>query len=343
MIHPIPSGTRDVLPDETREVRAITDVLRGVFERHGYGEVYTPALEYESVLARADMAEARPAYRVFDETGAVLALRSDMTVPIARVVATRYASAEPPLRFCYFAHCYRGVRPQRGQPRELLQAGIELVGAPAPQGTAEALTVLCHALDATGLKDYRIGLGDASLFPALMASLQVHEPVRQGLLEALVLRDFVGLQELLAESGLTGEAAELLLEVPQRRGGPELLADAPAPADGAVKGLRNVLELLDPAVAERIIFDLGLVRNIGYYTGAVFDVYDPALGAPIGGGGRYDELLGRFGRKLPAVGFALGVDRLHIALAGEERGTGALALAGRSSAAALAEQVEPPR
>jgi ATP phosphoribosyltransferase regulatory subunit len=327
MIHPIPSGTRDVLPDETREVRAITDVLRGVFERHDYGEVYTPALEYESVLARADMAEASPAYRVYDETGAVLVLRSDMTVPIARVVATRYASSEPPLRFCYFAHCYRGVRPQRGQPRELLQAGIELIGAPAPQGTAEALTVLCHALDATGLKDYRIGLGDASLFPALMASLQVPQEARAGLLEVLVLRDFVGLQELLADSGVAGEAAELLLEVPQRRGGHELLSDAPAPAAEAVKGLRDVHELLEPAVAERVIFDLGLVRNIGYYTGAVFDVYDPALGAPIGGGGRYDELLGRFGRKLPAVGFALGVDRLHIALAGEERGTGALALA----------------
>jgi len=98
MIHPIPSGTRDVLPDETREVRAITDILRGVFERHGYGEVYTPALEYESVLARADMAEARPAYRVFDETGAVLVLRSDMTVPIARLVGSRYQAAEPPLR-----------------------------------------------------------------------------------------------------------------------------------------------------------------------------------------------------------------------------------------------------
>jgi ATP phosphoribosyltransferase regulatory subunit len=324
MIHPIPSGTRDVLPDETREVRAITDILRGVFERHGYGEVYTPALEYESVLARADMAEARPAYRVFDESGAVLALRSDMTVPIARVVATRYTTSEPPLRFCYFAHCYRGVRPQRGQPRELLQAGIELIGAPAPEGTAEALTVLCHALDATGLKDYRVGLGDASLFPALMASLDVSEALRPALLEALVLRDFVGLQETLAESGLSGEAAELLSQVPQRRGGPEMLADTPGQADEAITGLRRVHELLEPDVAERVIFDLGLVRNIGYYTGAVFDVYDPALGAPIGGGGRYDELLGRFGARLPAVGFALGVDRLHIALAGEERGTGAL-------------------
>src|SRR5580700_316586 len=191
MIHPIPSGTRDVLPDETREVRAITDILRGVFELHGYGEVYTPALEYETVLARADMAEAKPAYRVFDESGQVLVLRSDMTVPIARVVATRYASSEPPLRFCYFAHCYRGVRPQRGQPRELLQAGIELIGSPAPEGTAEVLSVLCGSLDTVGLEGYRIGLGDASLYPALMATLDVPEDGRALLLEALARRDFV--------------------------------------------------------------------------------------------------------------------------------------------------------
>jgi len=328
MIHPIPSGTRDVLPDETREARAITDALRRVFERHGYGEIYTPALEYESVLARADMADVKPAYRVFDESGEILVLRSDMTVPIARVVASRYANSEPPLRFCYFAHCYRGVAPSRGQPRELLQAGIELIGSPAPHGTAEALTVLCHALDATGLKDYRIGLGDASLYPALMASLEVSEADREGLLSALVMRDFVGLAERLQDTGVVGEAAELLLEVPQRRGGPEVLSDTPAPAEEAVAGLRLVHELLEPGVADRVIFDLGLVRNIGYYTGAVFDVYDPALGAPLGGGGRYDELLGRFGRRLPAVGFALGIDRLHLALAGEERGTGAL-LAGR--------------
>jgi ATP phosphoribosyltransferase regulatory subunit len=247
-----------------------------------------------------------------------------MTVPIARVVATRYGSTEPPMRFCYFAHCYRGVRPQRGQPRELLQAGIELVGSGAPEGTAEALTVLCHALDAVGLKDYRVGVGDASLFPALMASLDVPEAARPALLEQLVLRDFVGLEQGLADAGISGEASELLLDVPQRRGGPSVLADMPAEAHDAATGMRDVLDLLEPAVAERVIFDLGLIRNIGYYTGAVFDVYDPALGAPIGGGGRYDELLGRFGRALPAVGFALGIDLLHLALAGEERGTGAL-------------------
>jgi ATP phosphoribosyltransferase regulatory subunit len=324
MIHPIPSGTRDVLPDETREVRAITDALRGVFERHGYGEVYTPALEYESVLARADMAEAQPAYRVFDESGAALVLRSDMTVPIARVVATRYPTSEPPLRFCYLAHCYRGVRPQRGQPRELLQAGIELIGASAPQGTAEALGVLCAALDTVGLEGYRIGLGDASLYPTLMAALRVPEDARPRLLRALVNRDFVGLEQELAELGLGERERELLLEVPQCRGGAEVLEASTGAVADAAANMRQVYELLDGEVAERVIFDFGLVRSIGYYTGAVFEVYDPALGAPLGGGGRYDELLGRFGRSLPAVGFALGIDRLHIALMGEERGTGAL-------------------
>jgi ATP phosphoribosyltransferase regulatory subunit len=313
MIHPIPSGTRDVLPDEMRELRAISGALLGVFEDAGYGELYTPALEYEAVER---MAGGQGVYRMFDETtGEMLALRSDMTVPIARVVGTRYATAEPPLRFCYLAHAYRAVRPQRGQPREFLQAGIELVGSPAPEGTAEALNVLCRALDAVGLRDYRVGVGDASLFPALLAALDVPEEVRARMLRELVERDYVGLEHEAAALGVREE----VLRVAQLRGGPEVLDAPPGPVADACEGLRAVHSLLAPSVAERVIFDLGLLRDLDYYTGAVFEVYDPALGAPIGGGGRYDDLLGRFGRPLPAVGFALGIDRLHIALAGEER------------------------
>jgi len=322
MIHPIPSGTRDVLPDETRELRAITDALRGAFEREGYGEVSTPALEYESVLAHAGIDGMGPVHRVFDETGSTLVLRSDMTLPIARLVATRYPDVTEPLRFCYFAHCYRGTRPQWSQPRELLQAGVELIGSPAPQGTAEALTLLCDALDATGLKDYRVGLGDASLFTTLMDRLEIDPGARAGLLQTLASRDFVELGQRLAATGLPEESVSLLLSLPQRRGGPEVLAAAPGPAADAIAGMRQVSELLHARVAERVIFDLGLVRSIGYYTGAVFEVYDPALGAPIGGGGRYDDLLGHFGASRPAVGFAFDVERLHIALTGEERGTG---------------------
>ena len=165
VIHPIPiAGRATSCPDELRELRAITDGMRAVFDARGYGEVATPALEYEEVLTRGDSAAADPAYRLFDEHGNVLVLRSDMTIPIARVVATRYPSAPVPLRFFYLQHAYRAVRQHRGQPREILQAGIELVGAPGPDGTAEAVSVLCAALDAAGLTAYRVGLGDASLF-----------------------------------------------------------------------------------------------------------------------------------------------------------------------------------
>jgi ATP phosphoribosyltransferase regulatory subunit len=318
MSHPIPSGTRDVLPDENRELRAVADALRGTFEARGYGEVATPALEYDEVLQRGGLGAAAPAYRLFDEHGNVLVLRSDMTVPIARVAATRYANAEPPLRFQYNATSYRAVRPQRGHSREVLQAGIELIGAPAPDGTAEAVAVLCEGLDAVGLRNYRVGLGDASLYPSLLAAAGVPEDARGPLVKELATRDFVGLEREVRALGLDAAEAALLVEAPQRRGGAETLeASHPALAP-AVEGLRRVLELLPAAARGRVILDLGLVRDLDYYTGAVFEVYDPALGAPLGGGGRYDDLLGRFGRPLPAVGFALDVEALHLALAGEE-------------------------
>jgi ATP phosphoribosyltransferase regulatory subunit len=315
-IHPTPSGTRDVLPDEMREMHAVTEAMRDVFEARAYGEVHTPALEYEQVLTRGDPAAADPAYKLFDEQGNVLVLRSDMTIPIARVVSTRYAAAEPPLRFCYVAHAYRSVRPQRGQDREMLQAGIELVGVPGPDGTAEALTVLCEALDAIGLSGYRVGLGDASLYPALLDAHGVAAPARAEILHELQSRDFVGLEREVARLRLGDAATEALLGVPQLRGGPEVL-DA---AGSAAGGLRAVFDALPEAVASRVIFDLGLARSLAYYTGAVYEVYDAALGAPLGGGGRYDDLLGRFGRDLPAAGWALNVERLHIALVGERRG-----------------------
>ena len=306
-IHPIPSGTRDVLPDEMRELRALSATIRGVFEAFGYGELATPAIEYDTPAQRLNGRAG--VYRLFDDHGAVLQLRSDMTLPIARVAATRYAGTPPPLRFSCFAHVYRGVRPHRGQMREELQAGVELIGSPSPEGTVEALTVLTRALEATGLEGFRIGLGDASLYPALLADIGVAPERQAALLDCLVGRDFVELAR--AAEGLDPR----VLAVPQRRGGSEVLADLPG-----AEGLRHVHGALEPDVAARVIFDLGLVRDLDYYTGAVFEVYDASVGTPIGGGGRYDELMGSLGRPLPAVGFALGVDALHGALAAEERG-----------------------
>ena len=307
MSHAIPPGTRDVLPEEMRELRAIADRMLATFEDAGYGEVHTPALEYEDVLRRGDERAAGARYRTFDEQGDVLALRSDMTIPIARVVATRYADVQPPLRFCYFAHAWRAIERGVGEPREFLQGGLELIGAEGPEGDAEVVALTIEALDAVGLRRHRIGIGDGSLYRTLLRELYVPEDRHLPLLECLSRRDLVALEGLVADL----PARELLVELPAVRGGPEVLERA--------EGLRALHErLAERGVADRVIFDLGLVRALGYYTGAVFEVYDPAVGFALGGGGRYDELLGRFGRGLPACGIALDLQRVHLAQAAEE-------------------------
>jgi ATP phosphoribosyltransferase regulatory subunit len=310
--HPIPPGTRDVLPDEMRELRAISSRMRETFEDAGYGEVHTPALEYDEVLRRGEEHAAGARYRTFDEQGEVLALRSDMTIPIARVVGTRYGDASPPFRFCYFAHAWRAVERGVGEPREFLQGGLELIGADGPEGDAEVVALTIAALDAAGLRRHRVGVGDGSLYRTLLHSAGVPEEEHVPMLECLSRRDLVGLEmRISALSGLGQSARDLLVQLPGVRGGPEVLDRA--------EGLRALYELLaERGVADRVIFDLGLVRELGYYTGAVFEVYDPAVGFALGGGGRYDDLLGRFGRPLPACGVALDLQRVHLAQAAEE-------------------------
>ena len=314
MTHPIPAGTRDVLPEEMRELRAIGGSLRAAFEEAGYGEVHTPALEYEEVLLRGDERAAGARYRSFDEQGAVLALRSDMTIPIARVVATRYAGVEPPLRFSYLAHAWRATERGVGEPREFLQAGIELIGVPGADGEAEVVALTVAALDAAGLRRHRVGVGDGQLYRSLLGSFGVPEEAHLPILEALSRRDLVGLEGQVDQLGLEADRRDLLVRLPQLRGGADILGETPG-----LEGLQELHAQLEArGVADRVIYDLGLVRELGYYTGAVFEVYDPAVGFTLGGGGRYDELIGRFGRDLPACGLALDVQRVHLAQAAEE-------------------------
>jgi ATP phosphoribosyltransferase regulatory subunit len=320
MIHPVPPGTRDVLPDEMRELRALNTRLFEVWERAGYGEVWTPTLEYEDVMRRGDDRAAGAGFRTFDDHGQVLNLRADGTIPIARLVANRYEHEDGPIRLCYFAHAYRAVKVRSGQPREFLQAGMELIGVPAPAGDAEVIALTLEALGAAGLGRHRLGLGDGALYGALLEELEVPQPEREDLLETLSRRDLVGVETRVHRLGLSAAARDLLVRLPTLRGGPDVLDRVNGPVARAVDGLRELHELLsERGVADRVIFDLGLVRELGYYTGVVFEVYDPAVGFAIGGGGRYDELLGRFGRPRPACGVGLDVHRVHVAQLEEER------------------------
>ena len=182
-----------------------------------------------------------------------------------------------------------------------------------------ALTIA--ALDEAGLRRHRIGIGDGVLYRALLRALEVpdDEHVRP-LLERLSRRDLAGLElDVRPARPVRRRRASCWCGLPELRGGPEVLERADGPWPRRSRACAALHELLaERGVADRVIFDLGLVRELGYYTGAVFEVYDPAVGFALGGGGRYDELIGRFGRDLPACGVALDVQRVHLAQAAEE-------------------------
>lgn len=317
MIHPIPPGTRDVLPDEMRELRRLQDSLLGVFESFDYGEVRTPTIEYADVVNRGDEGSAGDAYRFFDDRGELLALRTDMTIPIARLVATRFGEVTPPWRLSYVANSYRAVTPQRARLREFGQAGIELIGVDGPACIAEVVEVLARSLDAAGLDEAVIGLGDADLWAALVRDFGGSEQTVENSSRRLAGHDIVGLGAELQDCGeFDAKQIEMMLDLVQKRGGPALLASARGRGGERFEKVLDRLEATCKAIADRsggkrIQLDLGMLRDLGYYTGSILEVYDPSVGEAIGGGGRYDGLMSRFGVEQPAAGFSLYLEPIH--------------------------------
>lgn len=315
----IPAGTKDILPDEMCGLRSLVESCRSTFTQAGFEEVTTPTFEYESTFELAGGRAMGTSYRLFDESGRMMVLRPDMTVPIARMASTRYSQEDLPLRFSCIGRVYRAVRPLRGLLRESLQAGVELIGDDGARADAGIIELLCKTLDATGLKQYRIGVGDARLFISLLEDLNV---TQEQVIYELVTRDFVGLEREVRALGLKPEVTKMLVRLPRTRGGVEVIESIEpgiggemfAAALGSLK--RCHAFLAEKGLADRLIYDLGLVRDPGYYTGVVFEAYQPSQCLALGGGGRYDELLGYFGMEAPAIGFDISLERLQVALSG---------------------------
>lgn len=317
MYHPIPPGTRDVLPDEMLELRRIQNALLEVFAGRDYREVSTPTLEYAELLELGDRRSADAAYRFFDDRGELLALRTDMTIPIARLAADRLTGLQPPHRLCYIANAYRAVTPKQGRRREFGQAGVELIGAGGPEATAEVVELLAKALDAVGLESAVIGLGNAGLWSGLLADFGAGQETRDRSSERLVNHDLVGVEAALREAPELEQAhADALLEVITLRGGPDVLDRAATLGGDRFQAALGRLGATHAAlgsrgIGHRIQLDLGMLRDLGYYSGTTIEVYDPTVGEIIGGGGRYDGLMSKFGLDLPAAGFTLYVERIH--------------------------------
>jgi ATP phosphoribosyltransferase regulatory subunit len=316
----IPEGMRDVLPGESAELHAIEDVLRARFAAYGYGEVRTPTLEFAETIELADDDTLGGGYRLFDDQGRELMLRTDMTVPVARLAAARYRDRPLPLRFFYVGGSFRPWAPQRSQDGEFLQAGVELLGESSPEADAECVALLCDALEAAGLPGSSVTLNTMAFPTALVDTLGLGENACEALLEALGDRDYPLLESIVANAEVGDEARKALQATLALGGTRDSLAQArklaTSPAmEAALDRLVRVRDLVAEAgFDEAVTFDFGLFQDIGYYTGVIFEAWAPGVGLPVASGGRYDELPARFEWDVPGIGFAIALDRLRDAL-----------------------------
>ncbi|HEY3822814.1 MAG TPA: ATP phosphoribosyltransferase regulatory subunit [Polyangiaceae bacterium] len=306
--HPLPSGMRDLLPEEAAARRALARRLLDRFSLHGYGLVTLPAFELTEVLERGlGVLDPRDVLRFVEpESGEVAALRPDMTPQIARMIATRLRDRPPPLRIAYEGTVLRRRSGRARKHRQIPQVGVELAGVTGPEGDLELLALAADSLKAAGLERFTLDVGDAGIVRALLASRAPAEQAR--LSEAMARKDDAALEDatLRTVAAMQGGREVLLAGV-------RLLASTPAEEPA-----RRLLALFEAAtergLGEHLVADLGEVRGFAYYTGAIFHAYAPGTGDALASGGRYDELLARFGCPMPSAGFAVDLDRAAEAL-----------------------------
>lgn len=326
--HPLPAGMRDLLPEETRERRALGRLVLDHFALYGYKLVTPPAFELAEVLERGLGAlDPSDVLRFIEpESGEVAALRPDMTPQIARMVATRLGREPQPIRLCYEGTIVRRRQGRARRHRQVPQAGVELYGAvrdagetpavqtPALHGDLEILRLAASVAERLGLGGAAIDLGHAAIARSLLEPLPPALAAEVG--EALGQKDGARVERLLAgqpNAAVLARLGDLHGGGPGEISAEALFAQAEPLLAGtkAEPGLRELAALWAAArreIGAGLRLDLGEVRGFAYYTGAIFHLLAPGPGEPIGAGGRYDDLLARFDASMPAVGFALYLD-----------------------------------
>jgi len=319
----VPAGVRDLLPAEATARRQLEQDLLTFFQSWGYEEILTPTFEFiETFKTSFQGGEEDTLYKFIDRQGRVLALRPEMTAPIARLVATKLRCQQLPLRFCYSASVFRYEEPQANRQREFNQTGVELIGARGVAADVEIIALAVEALLQAGLKDFRLGLGQVAVTKGVLQDLGLPAAAVAKIKAALANKDLVTLEQLYEEYNLTGTRRRHLQLLAGLHGGTEALEEAKGyfsrtGAAAFLNDLAGIWQALQAYGLEKWLFiDLGILRDFDYYTGIVFEGYVPGLGVPVCGGGRYDGLLDQFGYPCPATGFALGLERVLTALGG---------------------------
>jgi ATP phosphoribosyltransferase regulatory subunit len=312
-----PLGMRDILPDVVEKKIDILQRIHHVLKKWGYQQIETPTLEFYDTVGDVGSTMDQRLFKLLDRSGRSLVMRPDMTAPIARVVGSLLKEQPFPLRLSYQGNVFRAQENEAGRNAEFPEVGIELVGEEAPDADAEVIALAIASLQAAEVKQFKLAIGHVGFMNAVFNECLDNEEQERKLRQFLYLKDYVGYRHFIEKTDLKNTSKRRLLSLLELCGGQEQIEKAKEWVVGeksaqAVKDLEDLWAVLDiHGVTQYVSIDLSLIReDRDYYTGILFEGYADQLGFPIFNGGRYDHLLGQFGRPAPAIGFAIKVDRI---------------------------------
>ncbi|MEA4977180.1 MAG: histidine--tRNA ligase [Methanomassiliicoccaceae archaeon] len=309
-----PRGTRDFLPDEMERRRYYEGNMRSVALRFGFRETQTPIFEdAELFILRSGPNVLNELYAFKDKGDRELALRPEMTAPAIRMFVNSMSNEPKPIKLFYFGQCFRYERPQSGRYREFFQFGAELIGSATPETDAEAIALAAAMIEALGLRDYKIRIGHIGVLRQKLADAGVPKEKTAEVLQKLDKKLYDEARPMMEDLNVDQDAINEIFELTETVGGTDIVDKVPGEAG---EYLRSLIAILSAMGVRGLEIDLGVVRGLDYYTGMVFEAEAPALGAEkqICGGGSYtlSELFG--GEKVFSTGFAIGFDRILLAM-----------------------------
>lgn len=315
-----PDGFNDVMPGICEFKKEAESKLRNLFSLNGYSEIETPGIEYTDIYMDNEYVAPSDLYKLCDQKGRLICIRYDGTIPASRFAATIFRDEEPPLRLCYIENMYRFKQVGGGKQSEFTQAGVELMGSAGSSADAEVIALAIESALEIGVKDLQISVGQTKLFEGFMNELNVDKETSDKIRNAIDQKDVVTLEKTASDLGLSEENKETLLMFSESQGTYDVIDDmrsriSDETAVAALDNLKEILDILDDyGYLKYVSIDLGLLGSADYYTGMIFKGFTYEVGFPILGGGRYDNVVGTFGRDMEAVGFSLGLSLAIIAL-----------------------------
>lgn len=316
-----PEGMRDIYGEECARKVRVQETMHHVLKLYGFNDIQTPMFEYFDIFSeQRGTVEAKDMYRFFDREGYMLALRPDITPSIARCVSKYYKDEELPIRFCYSGNTFINNTSYQGKLKETTQVGAELINDDTSDADAEMIAVTIECLLACGIKELQIEVGHADFFNGIVEEGKFNDTEKEELRNLIMQKNMFGVEQMIEEKKIEGNLKELFLKLPEMFGNLENLSYARTlttneKALHAINRLEKLYAILKTyELNSYVTFDLGMLSNYKYYTGMIYKAYTYGTGEPIAKGGRYGALTEQFGKKAPAIGLAIEVDQVMMAL-----------------------------